>query len=609
MPAKRSYSLETLRHSLAHITALAVYRLYQGQVCFGVGPVIDNGFYYDIEIKNNTKNSLTLEDLPRIEAEVNKIIKENLSFKKKIVSISEAKKIFKKLKQPYKLELLKDLEKYGTTIENQKSKIKSQHSKVKKIKTVSIYQLGEFVDLCRGPHIRNTKEMTLYFKLTKIAGAYWRGNEKNPMLTRIEGVAFETKEELDKYFDWIREAERRDHRKLGRQLDLFTFSDLVGSGLPLFTPKGTIIIEELKKYIEGVCRKYGFEKVTTPSLAKIELFEISGHAQKFNDELFRVTSPKGHSLVLKPVQCPHHTQLYASKLRSYKELPIRYMESDKMYRAEKPGEVGGLNRVYAITVEDGHTFCRPDQIKDEIRNLVHIIKEFYSGLSLWGNHWVSLSLRDYGHPEKYIGDPKDWDKCEKTLQEISDEMDLQAKRREGEAALYGPKLDFMFRDAMGNEIQIPTVQLDFATPKRFNLTYINEEGKAVNPVMIHRAILGSYERFLVLLIEHFAGAFPLWLAPLQIVLLPVSSKHAKHSQVVATTLKSSGLRVEVWEDETISKRIRQAELQKIPYIIVLGDKEKKEKTLSVRERGSNTLTILTVEQLLNKINKELTKKK
>ncbi|MDD3434402.1 MAG: threonine--tRNA ligase [Candidatus Pacebacteria bacterium] len=609
MPIKHNYSLETLRHSLAHITALAVLRLYRGQVCFGVGPVTEQGFYYDMEIKNSGQNSLSLEELPKIEEEVHKIIKEGLPFKKKTVSISEAKKIFKKLKQPYKLELLKDLEQYGTTVESQKSKIKSQKLKINKVKTVTIYQIGEFVDLCRGPHIRNTREMTLYFKLTKIAGAYWRGNEKNSMLTRIEGVAFETKAELEKYFDWLQEAERRDHRKLGRQLDLFTFSDLVGSGLPLFTPKGTIIIEELKKYIEGVCRKYGFEKVTTPSLAKIELFEISGHAQKFNDELFRVTSPKGHSFVLKPVQCPHHTQLYASRLRSYKELPIRYMESDKMYRAEKPGEVGGLSRVYAITVEDGHIFCRPDQVKDEIKNLVQIIKEFYSSLGLWGNQWVSLSLRDYSHPEKYIGDPKDWDKCEKILQEISNVMDLQAKRREGEAALYGPKLDFMFKDALGNEIQIPTIQLDFATPKRFNLTYINEQGKAVNPVMIHRAILGSYERFLALLIEHFAGAFPLWLASVQIVLLPVSSKQAHYSQTVATTLRKEELRVEVWEDETISKRIRQAELQKIPYIIVLGDKEKKEKTVSVRERGSKVLTVLPLEQFLNKIKHELTKKK
>jgi threonyl-tRNA synthetase len=562
-----------------------------------------------MEIKNSGQNSLSLEELPKIEEGVHKIIKEGLPFKKKTVSIGEAKKIFKKLKQPYKLELLKDLEKYGTTVESQKSKIKSQKLKINKVKTVTIYQVGEFVDLCRGPHIRNTREMTLCFKLTKIAGAYWRGNEKNSMLTRIEGVAFETKAELEKYFDWLQEAERRDHRKLGRQLDLFTFSDLVGSGLPLFTPKGTIIIEELKKYIEGVCRKYGFEKVTTPSLAKIELFEISGHAQKFNDELFRVTSPKGHSLVLKPVQCPHHTQLYASRLRSYKELPIRYMESDKMYRAEKPGEVGGLSRVYAITVEDGHIFCRPDQVKDEIKNLVQIIKEFYSSLGLWENQWVSLSLRDYSHPEKYIGDPKDWDKCEKILQEISNVMNLQAKRREGEAALYGPKLDFMFKDALGNEIQIPTIQLDFATPKRFNLTYINEQGKAVNPVMIHRAILGSYERFLALLIEHFAGAFPLWLASVQIVLLPVSSKQAHYSQTVATTLRKEELRVEVWEDETISKRIRQAELQKIPYIIVLGDKEKKEKTVSVRERGSKVLTVLPLEQFLNKIKHELTKKK
>ena len=335
----------------------------------------------------------------------------------------------------------------------------------------------------------------------------------------LYGVVFANQDELEQYIERQEQAKLRDHRKLGQELDLFCFSDLVGPGLPLYTPRGTIIISQLQSYVERICNKYGFEKVKTPHLAKRLLFETSGHAAKFSDELFSVTSPKGHDFSLKPVICPHQTQIYASRNRSYKDLPIRYMESDKQYRAEKTGEIGGLNRVYAITVEDGHSFCRVDQVKQEVINMVNIIKDFYSALGLWGNHWVSLSVRDYSHPEKYIGNSDDWDLCEKMLQEISEELHLDAKRCEGEAALYGPKLDFMFKDALGKEIQIPTVQLDFATPKRFGLTYTDTDGEEVSPVMVHRAILGSYERFLVLLIEHFAGWLPFWLAPEQIRIL------------------------------------------------------------------------------------------
>ena len=346
-----------------------------------------------------------------------------------------------------------------------------------------------------------------------------------------------------------------------------------------------IEIEELKKEVEKICRHYGFEKVSAPALAKIELFETSGHAKKFGDELFHVTSDKKHNFVLKPVQCPHHTQLYASKTRSYKDLPIRYMESDKMYRAEKTGEVGGLSRVYAITVEDGHSFCRVDQVKNEIKNMVNIIKDLYSSIGLWDNHWVSLSVRDYDHPEKYIGESSDWDICEKMLQEISDEIKLDAQKREGEAALYGPKLDFMFKDATGREIQIPTVQIDFATPKRFGLEYINEKGEKVPPVMVHRAILGSYERFLVLLIEHFAGAFPLWLSPVQVAILPVSEKFNSYAQKIYSQLLENNIRVEISdESESLGKRIREAEKQKIPYMLVVGEKEEADNSVAVRSR-------------------------
>jgi threonyl-tRNA synthetase len=408
----------------------------------------------------------------------------------------------------------------------------------------------------------------------------------------------------------MEEAEKRDHRKLGKELDLFCFSDLVGSGLPLYTPKGTIIIDELQKHIESVCRKYGFQKVKTPHLAKRILFETSGHATKFSEELFSVTSPKDHQFALKPVQCPHQTQIYASKTRSYKDLPIRYMESDKQYRAEKTGEVGGLNRVYAITVEDGHTFCMVDQVKQEVINMVNIIKDFYTSLGLWKNHWVSLSVRDTSHPEKYIGETKDWDLCEKMLQEISDEMGLKAKKREGEAALYGPKLDFMFKDAIGKEIQIPTIQLDFATPKRFKLTYIDKNGEKANPVMVHRAVLGSYERFLALVIEHFAGAFPLWLSPIQVEIIPVSEKFNDYAKKINSLLLAENIRSEINDkNESLGKRISESEKQKIPYILVVGEKEKNSDSVAVRARGIKEQDILKISEFIEKVKKEIEDKK
>jgi threonyl-tRNA synthetase len=345
----------------------------------------------------------------------------------------------------------------------------------------------------------------VFVKLLRISGVYLDGDSSKEMIVRIVGKGFASIEEVEEYEDFLEGAKERDHRRIGQELDLFCFSDYVGSGLPLYSPRGCIVKDELQREIERVCRKYGFQKVSCPSLADISLFETSGHAMKFNDELFRVESPKGHRFVLKPVQCPHHTQIYASKLRSYKDLPIRYMESDKQYRAELQGAVGGLSRVYAITVEDGHSFCRVDQVKEEVMNMCNLIRDFYSRMGLWDNHWVSLSVRDYEHPEKYIGSKEDWDKCEEMLKEVSDELGLDAVRCEGEAALYGPKLDFMFKDALGREIQIPTVQLDFATPKRFGLFYIDENGEKQVPVMVHRAVLGSYERFLVLLLEQFKG--------------------------------------------------------------------------------------------------------
>ena len=447
----------------------------------------------------------------------------------------------------------------------------------------------------------------IYVKLLRVSGVYFEGNANNEMITRIVGKSFENQEDLDKYNEFLIDAKERDHRKIGQELDLFCFSDYVGPGLPLYTPRGTIVKDELQKEIERVCRKYGFQKVSCPSLADISLFETSGHAMKFNDELFRVNSPKGHEFVLKPVQCPHHTQIYASKLRSYKDLPIRYMESDKQYRAELQGAVGGLSRVYAITVEDGHSFCTREQVKQEVINMCNLIRDFYSNMGLWNDHWVSLSVRDYEHPEKYIGSKEDWDICEQMLKEVSDELGLDAKRCEGEAALYGPKLDFMFKDALGRDIQIPTVQLDFAMPKRFGLFYIDENGEKQTPVMVHRAVLGSYERFLVLLLEQFKGVLPVWLSPVQVNIVPVNMKyHDEYCQKLKQLLLDEDIRVEYDNSkEQMGKKIRQSNIMENPYTLIIGDNERDNNLVSYRKYGSEETYSMSIDEFIKFIKEEI----
>ncbi len=454
------------------------------------------------------------------------------------------------------------------------------------------------------------RDSSIYIKLLRISGVYYKGNKANEMIDRISGKAFNSKEELEKYLVFLENAKERDHRKIGRDLDLFCFSEYVGPGLPLYSPRGVIIRDELQKEVEKICRKYGFEKVSCPSLADISLFQISGHAYKFNDELFRVNSPKGHEFVLKPVQCPHHCQLYASKLRSHKDLPIRYMESDKQYRAELQGAVGGLSRVYAISVEDGHSFCKKDQVKQEIINMCNIIKDFYSRMGLWDNHWVSLSLRDYDHPEKYIGNKEDWDECERILEEVSNELGLNAIKCEGEAALYGPKLDFMFKDALGREIQIPTVQLDFASPKRFDLFYINENGEKEVPVMVHRAILGSYERFMVLLLEQFKGVLPVWLSPVQVNIIPVNVKyHDEYCKNLKDLLIEEDVRVSYDDSEQrMAKKVRNNNVMKNPYMIIIGDYERDNNLVSFSKLNSDEKISMKIEDFIEFIKKEIKKR-
>jgi len=579
---KENEKLIPLRHSAEHVLHMAVQKLYP-DIKKVMGPAIETGFYFDFD----GESKISSEDFPKIEMEMQKIIDADIKIEEKEVSVEEARKVFKE--NEYKQEWIDEIEQRG--------------------EKVTVYVFGkegdEFydIDLCKGPHIKNTGEIKA-FKLLSVAGAYWKGDENNKMLQRIYGTAFPSQKELEEYLQALEEAKIRDHRKLGKELDLFCFSELVGPGLPLFTPKGTMLKEKLQEFVEEINRKYGFEKVMTPHLAKIDLYELSGHAKKFSEELFRVSSNRNHDFVMKPVQCPHQTQIYASQIRSYRDLPIRYMESEKQYRAEKPGEVGGLNRVYAITVEDGHSFCTVEQVKEEIKKMVNIVREFYSPLGLWGGGWVSLSVRDYDHPEKYIGEPKDWDECEKILQEVSDEMKLDAKRCEGEAALYGPKLDFMFKDALGRDIQIPTVQIDFATPKRFDLKYVDADGQEKPPVMVHRAILGSYERLLALIIEHFAGAFPAWLSPVQAVVIPISEKQNEYGEKVRDALKEKGIRVELNDrDDTMQAKIRNAQLQKVPYMVIVGDKEIKEEKISVRLRDEKNLGAMSLEEFAEGIGK------
>lgn len=566
-------NLHPMRHSLAHIMANAIQHLWP-EAKFGVGPVVKDGFYYDVDL-GDTK--LSDEDFKRIEAEMHKIINAKQPFERSEKPIDEAIAWAEEAEQPYKVELLNDLKRAGTTVAKdldaeELGTIADGDSQVDK---VSFYTNGDFSDLCRGPHVADTGK-TGAFKLMKVGGVYWRAKEGNPQMQRIYGVGFATKEELNQHLQMLEEAKKRDHRKLGQELDLFTFSDLVGSGLPLYTPRGTVLIEQIRSVLQQIGQQYDMQQVSIPHLAKIDLYKISGHADKFEEELFTVQSHYNQEFILKPVNCPHHTQIYAGRPRSYRDLPLRYIEQTMQYRDEKPGQIGGLQRTRGFTVDDGHTFCRVDQIEEEAATIVQIINDFYESLGLWGKHWVSLSVREPNSLDKYIGEPADWDKAEAMLKIVSDKFGLDAQRMEGEAAIYGPKLDFMFTDALGRETQLATIQLDFAMPKRFGLTYVDSDGTDKTPVMIHRAILGSFERFIMLLIEHFAGKFPVWLAPEQIRVATLNQEESTvaYAQKVVDDAKALGLRAILDNSaESVGKKIRSAELMKVPYVLVIGNKE------------------------------------
>lgn len=591
-------SLEHIRHSLAHILAMAVLEKFPGAK-LGIGPVIESGCYYDFELPG----ALKPEDLQDIEKRMRKIIAKNLVFNAKRVSFSDARAFFKKKDQLFKIDLIDELKAYGTTEARQREKIE-------KLKAVGLYQSGDFVDLCRGGHVKNTRELDPHaFRVTKTAGAYWRGSEKNPMLTRIYVAAFRTKKELDKYLTGQEEAEKRDHRKLGESLDLFTFSPLVGPGLPLYTPRGAMLRKLVQEYVNDLQKKESYEEVWTPQIAKAELFKASGHYDKFKGDMFLVKSNySDEEMFLKPMNCPGHIQIYASKPRSWRDLPIRYADFAMLYRDEKPGELLGLTRVRAFSQDDGHVFCREDQVEDELSRVLGLVKTVMKTYGL--KHWIRLSLHDPAHPEKYIGDKKTWQKAEKLLEDFLKKKKVAYKRGIGEAAFYGPKMDLIAEDSLGREWQISTIQVDTHMPSRFGLAYTDKDGAKKTPVMIHRAINGSAERFLALIIEHYAGAFPLWLAPVQVAVIPVSDKFSAYARSVLRRLKTEDIRVKAFdENESVGKKIREGELQKIPYLLIVGEKEKKKNAVSVRKRGKGDIGMRKLDKFIADVVKEISSRK
>ncbi|MBI2462868.1 MAG: threonine--tRNA ligase [Candidatus Spechtbacteria bacterium] len=592
--------LEKIRHSFAHLLAAAVKKLYP-EVQLGIGPVIENGFYYDF---GNLQ--VADEDLVRIEDEMRKIAKRNLAFSKEMWPAEKALEHFKKENQPFKIELVEDLTK-PVALEGQSFR-GGTVPPVANNEVGMVYTGDAFLDLCRGGHVENTSELPLdAFKLIRIAGAYWRGDENRPMLTRVYGVAFETKEELDTYLKQLEEAEKRDHKKLGKELGLFTFSELIGPGLPLYKPKGTFILKQLKEYSGSLRKKMGYQEVHTPQINKAELFKVSGHYDKYKDSMFRVTSNyTEEEYYLKPMNCPQHTQIFASEMRSYKEMPVRLADFANLYRDEKPGELGGLTRLRAFSQDDGHCFCREDQIEEEFTKILNAIAEAMKTYQL--NYSIRLSLRDEAKKEQYLGDDKLWENAQNILTKILAHMSIDFTPMQGEAAFYGPKMDLIAKDSLGRGWQLSTIQLDFSMPKRFGLEYIDEKGNKATPVMIHSALIGSAERFLGVLIEHFAGAFPLWLAPEQVWVIPIGEKFNSYGQTVADDLvdRIPSLRIIVREEnETLGKKIRSGQLQKIPYLIVVGEKEQSVRMVSARSFKDGDLGSFPIQDFADRLQKEL----
>ncbi|HWP81091.1 MAG TPA: threonine--tRNA ligase [Bacteroidota bacterium] len=560
-------------HSSAHLMAEAIEALYPGTK-FGIGPPIETGFYYDIDLGDH---SLTSEDLQRIEAKMAELAARDVPYIREEKTWEEAVAYFKKKGDPYKLELLEEL----------------------KGKQISFYQQGNFVDLCYGPHIPSTGRIKA-IKLLSVAGAYWRGSEKNKMLQRIYGVTFPTKKELDEYLYRLEEAKRRDHRKVGQELELFLLTPKVGGGLPLWLPKGTIIRETLEQFLREEQKKRGYLPVVTPHIGNIGLYKTSGHYPFYKESQFAPIQVEEEEYLLKPMNCPHHFQIYAAKPRSYRDLPIRLAEFGTVYRYEQSGELNGLIRVRSFTVDDSHMFMRQDQLKKELCDTIELIKYVFSTLG-FADFRVRLSFRDPKNKEKYGGEDALWIQAEKDIQEAADETKLNYFVGIGEAAFYGPKIDFMVRDVLGRTWQLGTIQVDYVMPHRFGLEYVGSDGQKHTPVVIHRAPFGSLERFIGILIEHFAGEFPLWLAPVQAAVLPITDSQLDYAQEVHQRLRNGGLRVELDDrNEKVGYKIRDWELKKVPYMLVVGDKEKATGQVSVRQHKKGDLGAVSQEEFLNK---------
>ncbi len=577
--------LNNLRHTLAHLLAAAAGEIYKfDKIKLTLGPAVDNGFYYDIDFGDQ---KITDTDLKKLEDVMRKKLPKWIDWEHKEISKEEALTFFK---NEYKQEIINEITERGEKI--------------------TTYTCGGFTDLCRGGHLEHPAQEIdpLSFKLDRVAGAYWRGDEKNKMLTRIYGLAFSTKEELEAYLIQQEEAKKRDHRKIGKELKLFTISDLVGAGLPLLQPNGMTIRKEIEDYLWDLHKNKGYSRVWTPHITKQSLYETSGHAAKFGNELFRVKGGD-EEFFMKPMNCPHHMQIFADNQFSYRDMPVRYFEPATVYRYEKAGQLSGLTRVRAITQDDGHLFCRVSQIGQEVSTIVSIIKSFYSTMNMMSGYWVRLSVRG-DDKSKYLGSDEVWDKAENALEKAAKENELNYKIGRDEAAFYGPKLDFMFKDAIGREWQLATIQCDFNLPERFELEFMNEKGEKERPVVIHRAISGSLERFMGVMIEHFAGNFPLWLAPVQVKVIPVRTNHNEYAKEIYELLQANDIRAEFDDaEENLGGKVRDAKNNKLPYWIVIGDKEIEAKKVTLESRDTGQLGQISKEELLSKFSEEIKNKK
>ena len=572
--------LEVYRHSTAHLMAQAIKRLYGNKnVKLGIGPVIEDGFYYDIDMET----SITPEDLGKIEKEMERIVQENLPIRRRVVSREEALSIFGELEDPFKLELIRDLPEDSV---------------------ITIYDQGEFFDLCRGPHLPSTGRIKA-FKLLSVAGAYWRGDSKNKMLQRIYGTAFPKKSELDEHLHLLEEAKKRDHRKLGKELKMFTFSSEVGQGLPIWLPHGAKVRRTLERYIVDLEERLGYQHVYTPVLANVELYKTSGHWEHYQEDMFPKMELDNEELVLRPMNCPHHMMVYKSDMRSYRDLPVRIAELGTMHRYEMSGALTGLHRVRAMTLNDAHIFCRPDQIKEEFARVVNLIRQVYEDFGI-KEYRFRLSYRDPKDTEKYFQNDEMWEMSQRMLREVVEELELPFFEAEGEAAFYGPKLDVQIKTALKKEETLSTAQLDFLLPERFQLEYVGADGQKHRPVVIHRGIISTMERMTAFLLENFAGALPTWLCPVQAKVLPVSGNFDEYAKEVEAKLQNAGIRVEAdLRNEKLGYKIREAQLEKIPYMLVVGENEVQASGASVRKRGQGDLGAHSVESVIEMIREDI----